>query len=76
MVVIGTQKELDWLFDALGAAGLCEGCPARPFCTPTDDAEEAQGIPIQERASCGEMQRSVIEVVQTTVTPIHTRRRT
>ena len=37
MVVIATQKELDWLFDVLGAAGLCPGCPARPYCNPTDE---------------------------------------
>lgn len=76
MVVIATQRELDWLFDALGAAGLCDGCPARPICTPTDDAEEAQGIPIPERVSCGEMQRSAIEIVLTKKTPIPTQRRT
>lgn len=76
MVVIGTQKELDWLFDALGTAGLCDGCPARPVCTSTDDAEEAQGIPIPERVSCGEMQRSAIEIVLTQKAPILTRGRT
>lgn len=73
MVVIGTQEELDWLFDALGAAGVCEGCPARPFCNLVDDREEAMGIPIPDRISCGEMQRSTIETVQAKLTRLHTK---
>lgn len=68
MVVIATRKELDWLFDALGAAGLCPGCPARPYCNKTDEAEEAAGIPVEDRISCGEMQRAAIQVIVTTYT--------
>ena len=68
MVIIATREEQDGLFDARGAAGLCPGCPARPYCNKTDTAEEAAGIPVEDRISCGEMQRTAIQVVTTTYT--------
>lgn len=68
MVIIATREEQDWLFDALGAAGLCHGCPAQPYCNQTDEAEEAAGVPVEDRISCGEMQRAAIQVVTTTFT--------
>ena len=68
MVIIATREEQDWLFDALGAAGLRPGCPARPYCNKTDYAEEAAGVPVEDRISCGEMQRTAIQVVTTTYT--------
>ena len=68
MVVIANQEELDWLFDALGAASLCLGCPARAVCTRYDEAEEAVGAPVEDRMSCGEMQRAVIQVMVTDAT--------
>lgn len=68
MVVIANREELDWLFDALGAAGLCQGCPAQAVCAQYDEAEEASGAPVADRMSCGEMQRAVIQVVVTVTT--------
>lgn len=68
MVIIAAKEEQDWLFDALGAAALCPGCPARPICKQTDEVEAAEGVPADDRASCGEMLRAAIQVVTTTYT--------
>ena len=68
MVIIATREEQDWLFDALGAAGLCPGCPARPYCNKTDYAEITAGVSVEDRISCCEMQRTAIQVVTTTYT--------
>lgn len=67
VVIIATTEELDWMFDALGAAALCTGCPARSICKQTEEAEAAAGVPAYDRTSCGEMQRAAIQVkVETT----------
>lgn len=65
MVVIATQRDLDWLFESLALAGNCECCPARAACRKVDDAEEDAGTPIPERVSCGEILRSQIGAVVT-----------
>ncbi len=65
MVVIATQQDLDWLFESLALAGNCGSCPARAVCDQADEAEEAAGIPVEERVSCGEMLRSKIGAVIT-----------
>ena len=65
MVVIATQRDLDWLFEFLALAGNCEHCPARAACRKVDDAEEDAATPITERVSCGEILRSQIGSVVT-----------
>lgn len=62
----------------LGALGLEEETPRniydpkpwRDTCheAETDEAEEAAGVPVEDRISCGEMQRAAIQVVVTTYT--------
>ena len=65
MVVIATQRDLDWLFGSLALAGNCECSPARAACRKVDDAEEDAATPIPERVSCGEILRSQIGAVVT-----------
>ena len=68
MVIIAAKEEQDWLFDALGAAALCPGCPARTICKLTDETETAAAVPADDHTSCGEMLRTAIQVVTTTYT--------
>ncbi|MEE0110826.1 MAG: hypothetical protein UEP57_08085 [Oscillospiraceae bacterium] len=65
MVTIGTQRDLDWLFESMALAGNCESCPARAACRKVDDAEEDAETPIPERVSCGQILRSQIGAVVT-----------
>lgn len=62
MKIVGTEKETDWLIEALAVAGCCGDCPAREHCHETDEREEQRGVPEGERTSCGEMLRDVIEI--------------
>ena len=62
MKIVGTEKETDWLIEALDVAGCCGDCPARKHCRETDEAEEQSGVPAGERTSCGEMLREVIKI--------------
>lgn len=65
MMIMGTRAETDWMIEAMAVAGCCEGCPVRDLCKKTEKREEAEGVPMDDRTSCGELLRSAICVVAT-----------